>query len=173
MVDVAAAASSRFKASDISCLRGRRGQMSSSNTLDMIWRGKWVTSEKGQAMQEESERRRGGERNQWTLLGCAHVLIRSLLAVYVSIGRLARVSTEFLSRGSTRLRNTKLIFYATGIWYSGESSYIALSACSQAETGLSWTWLDLTIGYKRPSYHMFAPCLSSLSSIFLSNTFHI
>jgi hypothetical protein len=29
-----------------------------------------VTSEKGHAMQEESERRRGGEGNQWTLLGC-------------------------------------------------------------------------------------------------------
>jgi hypothetical protein len=64
---------------------------------------------------------------------CAHVLIRSLLAVYVSIGRLASVSTEFLSRGSTRLRNTKLIFGTQG----RGGSYIALSACSQAETGLS------------------------------------
>jgi hypothetical protein len=29
---------------------------------------KGVTSEKGHTMQEENERRQGGDRNQWTLL---------------------------------------------------------------------------------------------------------
>jgi hypothetical protein len=74
-------------------------------------------------------------RNQWTLLGYVHVLIRSLCTVHVVIGWLARVSTGLLSTGSTRPSNT-ILRTLTGIRIlvlGVGGSCIALSTCSQAE----------------------------------------
>ena len=97
-------------------------------------------------MQEETGRGRK-PMDTPSLLGCVHVLIRSLCAVYMAIGRLARVSTGFWSTGSTQLSNTR-------------------------QKSVCWTWLDLPL----VTTGLIIACLHLTWVVefhFLSNTFHI